>query len=135
MNVTVDCQRGGHTAKFQVGNHASRANRGAGEAAANERFAFRGKRELPTVIPVVQRLYAEPVARQVQALGSAIVDAEGEHAPQTVHDVFTPRAIAVKDHFGVAGGAEDKTLDLELRSQLRRVVDLAVVGDHDGPIQ
>ena len=78
---------------------------------------------------VVQRLDAQPVARQEQGLAVAVPEREGEHAAKAVDAGLAPGLPGVDDDFGVAAGVEHVAERLQLRDQFLVVVDLAVEDD------
>ena len=79
----------------------------------------------------MKRLHAQPITREEQALPPRIVKREGEHAVQPVEHRRAPRLPAVKQHFGIAIGAEDRALGLQLGANLLKIIDFAIVGDGD----
>ena len=87
------------------------------------------KQQLVTGVGVVQRLDAEAIAREQQAAVGAIPDREREHALQPLDASLAFLFVEVQDRFGVAARAVAVPAPLEIRPQLRVVVDLAVEDD------
>ncbi len=83
---------------------------------------------------VVQRLDAEPVAREEQRLLVAVPQREREHAAEALDAALAPRLPRVHDHFGVAARAEGVPERRQLGDQLLIVVDLAVEDDDDAAV-
>ena len=54
----------------------------------------------------MQRLLAEPVARQEQGLGIAVPDRKGELAAEPLDAILAPFLPGMHDHFRVAMGPE-----------------------------
>ena len=81
----------------------------------------------------VHRLDAQPVPEQYRASGVLFVNADGEHADQTVDEVVPPRLVGLADNLGVARGEEPVPGGLQFRAQLLVVVDASV--EHNGYAQ
>ena len=82
------------------------------------------------ILGVIQRLDAEPVAREKQRLRFAIPDGEGECAVQMLGAGIAPLGIGFEDDFGIAVGKKAVATRLQLDAQLRVVVDSAVEHQH-----
>ena len=78
---------------------------------------------------VVERLDAEPVAREQEPPRVRVPDREGEHAAEAVDAVLAPLLVAVRDHLGVGVGPEAVAVRDQLAADLGEVVDLAVEDD------
>ena len=79
---------------------------------------------------VVERLFAEAVARAEEPPVRAVVDDEGPHAVQPLDEAVAPLAVAVEQHLGVGVvGDEFAAARLQLRAEFGVVVDLAVEDD------
>src|SRR5262244_2233469 len=78
---------------------------------------------------IVERLDANPVARQQQALPPRIPDGEGKHPAKTLHAAWPHVFVQMHDYFGVAGGAKTMTSGLEVLAQSAIVVNFAVEDD------
>ena len=95
-----------------------------------ERGEFAGEGEALALLKIVERLFAEAVARAEEALPRAVVDDEGPHPVQPLGETFAPLAVAVEQHLGVAMiGDELAAARLQLGAECGVVVDLAVEGD------
>ena len=109
----------------ELGAHRGVAQDGAHLGAEDESL---GQRR------VQQRLDAEPVPREHELAAAAVPDGEGEHPVQARHAGRALLLVEVQDRLGVGPRAVRVALGLELGAQRLVVVDLAVVGDPDGPV-
>ena len=100
-----------------------------------ERFRLRSEDEGAIGAGVNQRLLAETVAGEEQAILLRVPDGEGEHATQPPGQVCTPLAISVQQDFAVAARAEDVALSFETAAEFGEVVDLTVVGDGEATVR
>jgi hypothetical protein len=80
-------------------------------------------------VPVVERLFAEPVARHEQAPLRVVPHGKGEHPGEALHARFAVDGIRVQDHLGVALRQEAAAAGLQLGAQPAEVVDLTVEDD------
>ena len=78
---------------------------------------------------VVERLDADPIAREEEAPGAGVPDREREHAAEALDARVSPLLVAVHDDFRVGVRPEPVPAALELGAQRRKVVDLAVEDD------
>jgi hypothetical protein len=101
---------------------------------AQQRLELRGEGEMPAVVPVVERLDPEAVARHDQASLALVPDRDREHAPQILDEGRSALLVQVGHRFGVAAGAEPVSAGLQPGLDLAMVVDLAVLDDVDAPI-
>src|SRR5438045_8798210 len=90
---------------------------------------LRGEDESAAIPLVVQRLDAQMVARDEQALRRAVPQGEGEHALEMLEHAHAVFAIGVEQRFRVAGGTESMAALGELLAQGEEVVDLPVEDD------
>ena len=81
------------------------------------------------MVPVVERLFPEPVARHEQTPLRIVPDGEGEHPGEALDARLAVDRVRVQDHLGVAPRSEPTPPGLELSAQLAEVVDLAVEDD------
>ena len=90
-----------------------------------------GAEEEPPIVQhrVVERLLAEPVARQEHRALRLIPEREGEHPVEVPNAILAPLLPGVDDDFGVAARAEGVAERLQLVDQLGEIVDLAVERD------
>jgi hypothetical protein len=80
---------------------------------------------------MVERLLAHAVAGEHEAVGARVPDREAEHALELVHEVGSVLLVEVRQHLGVAAGAEAVPARREAIAQCPVVVDLAVADrDH-----
>ena len=100
--------------------------------AAQQRFQFRSE-EQPAVREktVIERLFAEPVARQEQRLTPLVRQGEGEHPIEAIEARLAPLLPSVNDDLRVAASAKDMSQRRQFGHQLREIVDLAVEDDAD----
>ncbi len=78
---------------------------------------------------IIERLDAEPVARQRHRAGVAFVDREGEHAVKPLDAGLAPFVERLEHHLGVAMREEVVAGRDQLFAQFRIVVDAAVEDD------
>ena len=81
---------------------------------------------------VMQRLLAQPVARQQQLAAVAVVEGEGEHAGKPLDAIGAPLLPGVQNGLGVRAGAIAMAELLQLGAHRLVIVDLAVEADDDG---
>ncbi len=81
---------------------------------------------------VMERLHAEPIAREEKRLARAVPQDKREHATETLNTIRAPRLPTVNDHFGVGARAKGVPQRLQLGNELLIVIDLAVEYDDDG---
>lgn len=79
----------------------------------------------------VQRLHAQPVAREEQASAPVIVDRKGEHAVQPRKALRSPLPPRGDDHLCIAARPEPVPPVLQLGTQLAEIVDFTVIGERD----
>lgn len=115
----------------QVAGDAVEAGHPPEVGMCEDRFHLRAEDELQADFRPVQRLDPEPVTGKGQRAGARVVDREGEHAHQFVHDSFAPLQIALQDGLGVARRAEPAAEPLESGPQFAIVVHLAVEDQRD----
>ena len=80
---------------------------------------------------VVERLLAEPIARDEEPLAARVPDGEGEHPRQPLGKRVAPLFITVDEHLGVAARAEDVPARDQFVAQAEIIVNLSVEGDGD----
>src|SRR5579864_7592462 len=94
-----------------------------------DRLDLRSKQQDLPVIPVIQRLYAQPVARNKKLAFAAVPDRKRVHAAQVLHAIASVLLKQVDDGFGVAPGAIAVSARLEIFAQILMVVQFSVVND------
>ena len=107
----------------------SRIDRGIDVAHGQQSGQRRRKAEMARPFGVVQRLDAEPVARQHDAPGIALPDREGEHPVKTLNAAWSPFLVGFEDDFGVAPGEEPIAFGRKIAAQLAKIIDAAVEDD------
>src|SRR5260370_4794724 len=91
-----------------------------------QRTELRAKYELAVHLRVKQWFLADAIARQEQFLSSFIPDCKGKHSTQMLHAVRTITVVSVNDRFGVTVGVKGVAELLQLFTQLKVVVNLAI---------
>src|SRR5690606_842959 len=83
---------------------------------------------------VEERLHAQPVSREKQALLATVPERERKHAPKAFETGLAPLLPSMHDYFRVAVRFESVAKPDELLHQFLEVVDLTVEHDGNGPI-
>ena len=104
-------------------------DRGVDVAGAQERGQGGGEAQPSRSVGQVQRLHAEPIAREHEPAAVALGEREGEHPLEALDAAFAPQAVGLQHHLGVAVGEEAQPRGFELAPQLAVVVDAAVEDD------
>ena len=104
------------------------------DPALEHRFDFGAEDETVAGECPVERLDAQPVARQQQTAALGIPDGEREHAAEAFDAGVAPFLVGMDDRFGVAARPVAMTVRFEHRPDLRVVVDLAVEDDLHGAV-
>src|SRR6267143_1329805 len=89
---------------------------------------------LAIALRVEKRADAEPISRDEDSLGVAVVDCERKLSVQAHEQIHSPFFVAMHEDFGVGASPEDVTLVLQLAAELGMVVDRPVVGHDDLPV-
>ncbi len=132
VDALVESPRRGHVAVGQVLAQRQRVDVALDAGMPGQRLELRGEGEGATPLRPVERLLAEAIARQEEAARAEIVEREGPHAVEPVHQPRPPLAPAVEQHLGVrVARAEGVATRLEVGAQRGRVVDLAVEDHHE----
>ena len=103
---------------------------GVDAAGGDDRRQGRGEAQTVLRVGEIERLDAEPVARQHDAAAVALPDREREHAVEALDTARAPGVIGLDDDLGVAFGEEAIALRFERAPQVAEIVDAAV--EHDG---
>src|SRR5262249_28498247 len=82
-------------------------------------------------VNVVQRLYAEPIARYKQRIVARVPDRKRKHAIEAMKALVAPFEIGIDDDLGVGVRSEFVTAIFQLGADASEVVDLSVVGRQD----
>ena len=78
----------------------------------------------------VERFHADAVAHQAQGAGLPVEQREGEHAGKALDGAFRPPFEEGRQHhLGVGMSAKAMAAAFQLRAQLLKIIDLAVVDD------
>ena len=100
------CSGAGVAAKVRYSDSASSFRRGVMRRVAEQRLDLRAEQQRVGQRGEVQRLDADPVARQQQAPAAAVPQGEGEHAAQVVDAVGAVLLVQVQDDLAVARASE-----------------------------
>jgi hypothetical protein len=106
--------------RIELGAHASRGQ---------QRRQRRGEPQRPRDLGEVQRLDAEPVAREDEASGVVLVEREREHPGEALDTAMAPLGMGPEYHLGIARRREAMARARELAPKLVVVVDAAVEDD------
>src|SRR5690606_31752054 len=99
--------------------------------ARQKRFDLGGAREASIILPVVERLLAQMIARHQQAPAARIPECECEHAAKVLEEPIAVALIERDDDFAIAVREEDMSASLEIAPELSIVVDLAIGDEAD----
>src|SRR5438132_722333 len=95
---------------------------------------FGAKQQALTVKSIVQRLLPQAVARNQYFAAALVIQRQRKHAAQLVNAIAAQFLVQMDYHLGVAMRGEPVPPALQLGTELREVVDLAVENDPDGSI-
>src|SRR5688572_6019285 len=133
--VPVDRARLRDVAEGEIVLDRERVHLAAKTRVRHERLELRAEDELAiSQERVMERLDAEPVAREEQRLAVLVPQRESEHAAEALDARGTPRFPGVHDRLGVALGMEHVPEARKLRNDGLKVVNLAVEHHNDGAI-
>ena len=82
----------------------------------------------------IQRLHAQPIAREQKPPGGLVIEREGEHAMQARQAIDAPLLPCRQDRLAIALGGEFRTERRQFAAQLAIIVDLAVEHQHRAAI-
>ncbi len=99
-----------------------------------QRLDLGGKSEPARRLGIEQRLLAEVIASEEEAVGAAVPDGEREHAPQPGKKAGALVLVEVDEYFGVAPRAKPVSPREQIGPQRLVVVDLAVEDHHHGAV-
>ena len=111
-----------------------RVERGAHEAAGDQRLDLGGEGEAVRGVGAVERLDAHAVARQHEAAVGAVPERDREHPAQVAHEVGAVLLVEVHDRLRVALGRERVAARGQVAPQLGEVEDLAVEDGEDAAV-
>src|SRR6185436_7891196 len=95
------------------------------------RFYFRSEDEDSVLAIPVERFHAIAVARQKQFLLFSIEDRKSKHPVKVIDALLAPFFVSVNDDFSVGARVKVIAQGFQLDAQFGKVVNLAVVSDHD----
>src|SRR4051812_24245780 len=82
---------------------------------------------------IIQGLYTRPVTDEDQLFLLLIIERDGKHPYELLHDVHSPAVITFQNDLGIAPRSERISFLLQLLPYLLEIVDLAVEVD-DQPV-
>ena len=94
-----------------------------------QRFDFRSENENRAIPGVVERLFAQPVARTEQAVANAIPNGERKHTAKARKTGGAEFFVSMNNRFGITVRTVAAPRLLEFRPQLRMIEDFAVVDE------
>ena len=131
-DAAEDRQRRGHVAVLEVGAERVGVDLTEDAVVQHQRSQLRREAERPVgVVCHVQRLLAEPVAREDQLSGAVVPQGEREHPVELADEPRAPLLVGMRDHLAVGAGGERVPVAREALAQLDVAVDLAVEDDVD----
>ena len=133
-DVAIHRVRRDRVAEGQEVRHPALADLPRHRRVGHDRLDLGGKDEPRAVVIVIERLLADPVARDKQARARRVPDRDGKHAVEPLQAVRAPFLIGVQNDLGVAARAEDMPFRLQLRPEIAEVVQLAVEDDAARPV-
>ncbi|CQR36782.1 hypothetical protein THICB1_60006 [Thiomonas arsenitoxydans] len=107
-----------------------RVDRSIDATCGEQRRQARCEAQARAVLREVERLHAEAVACQQQALAAWVPQREGEHAVEPAHTVFAPLRVGLEEDLGIAAGDEAPAQLAQFSAQRAVVVDDAVEHQH-----
>src|SRR5665213_2391493 len=101
---------------------------------SEQRFDFRAKDKLRGSVAIVERLFAQAVAREKKCLVAGIPNSHREHAIGLAYAIGAMLFIQMQQRFNIAVGAKSMSLGFQFTTQLPVVVDFAVANNPDGAV-
>jgi hypothetical protein len=123
---------GGGTLDVAVFQELPKAGKGERKRPMGDRLEhvdFRPERETWSGFAVIKRLLAQAVPRQEELLPGFIPQREGEHAPESAHQVRAPSFVSMHQDLRVAATAEGMAQPEQFVSEFVVVIDLAIEDD------
>jgi hypothetical protein len=108
-----------------------RIDGGVDAAAGEQRGQGGGEAQAARVLCEIERLDAEPVAREHDAAAVALPDREREHAAEALDAARAPGMPGLENDFGVAAGEEAVAAGFQLPAQFAEIIDAAVERDRE----
>ena len=134
VDAAVDAVRGRHVPPAHVGAKALPVDLRRPAIVGAQCLQLRAEHEQAAESRPVERLDADPIARQVQRSRLPIPRGEGEHAVEPLQRRrHTPMGAGLDQHLAVRLPAKHSSRGGQLEAQLGVVVDLAVVGQDEAP--
>ena len=133
-DAPVDRPRGGHGEPREVVGDGDGIDLARGEAGRQQGVQLRGEQQPAAVLADVERLDAQRVAGEEEALLRAVPDGEGEHAPQPRQAGLAPAGVGGQQHLRVALRAEHPAARGQLVAQRAEVVDRPVEDEVEAPV-
>ena len=99
--------------------------------AIKDRLEFRRKDQILTVLPVVERLFPDPVPHEHHFARFPVIEGDGKHSVNMIHKLLPPFQVRRKNHLRVAGGL--KRITGQFLFQFLIIIDLSVKNDRQPP--
>src|SRR3984893_2473697 len=128
-DIVENAARRGNVPVLHELGHRGRVHAAGRMTCAEEPLHLRCKSEPAAAHRKIQWLYPETVTAQVQELLRVVPDSKGEHATEALDRGEPPGAIRTQNDLRSGIAAEPQAVGLQLRANLPKVVDLAVVHD------
>ena len=93
---------------------------------AQQRLDFRRKAKAHAGLAVIERLDAQPVARQKELARALIPQRNRKHAAQALHNLRAPFFIAMQHALRIRARTKDMPAALKFHPQSLMVIDLAI---------
>ena len=116
----------------QIFVERKQVNVAADRRMAEQRFQFRSEQKRRRIQRPIERLFAEPVARQKEPLLRAIPDRKREHAVQFLQHLFAVLFVKMDQNFGVGVRVKLMPRLFEFLAQGAIIVNFAVEDDPAG---
>lgn len=130
-DMTVDAARRRDVLAFQIKCNRLGVNLARDSRMLQQGLQFRTENQGPVVPVVVQRLYADVVARQEQALVFFVPDGEREHPVNFLQHVHAVLGVGVYQGFGIATCLKRMSERRQFLAQRGEIVDFTVEYDSD----
>ena len=114
--------------------HGGCVHLGFNATASEQSLDLRSKAEYAVAMKEKKRLLTDVIAREKQSMTRTVPDRERKHTAQVAHAVGAVLFVQMDDDFGVRGSLELVTVGLEVPTEIKKVVDLAVKNDPNGAV-
>src|SRR5207253_5394003 len=128
-DIPIERKRLRHAAEEMEANNAGRFRVARNMTTREQSLDLRSEAKCPAVARCIERFDAVGVTCKEDTAPHFVPDCECEHAAESMYHLGAVASVEVQERLSVGSRAEARALDLELHTQLRIVVDLAV--EHD----